>query len=209
MTMPNLQCPVANFGYDWALTRMLPPGNASHPRQLLDIGSRDSGFPAWAATLGYDVTACEMNTLFVAKQLEWADQLGVNMMIFGDDVRNITHQFDITTSFCALQHSADNDIECYEHIAQITRRQILITTEFDPKEGRVERGRDDGDMRVYSPKDVLERILMPITNIWSRQRDGAVPNIRSWEVRFDHPSQTIAFVENAREANMTFLEISR
>ncbi len=205
MTIPNLQCPVANFGYEWALGEMIQSEVNGQQRSLLDVGCRDSGFPAWAAKCGYDVTACELDPKFLRKQSEWKEVFNVDFDMYAIDLRSIsTKQFDVSTSFCAIQHSAENDVECYQHLARITRRQIFITTEFDPKGWRIERGRDDGDMRIYDPVDLSNRIFEPIANIW-----GKHPIVTVRWVRFDHPSQQIEFVAYNTMANMIFIKIER
>jgi SAM-dependent methyltransferase len=202
---PNLQCAVLNFGYDWMLENAK---DFDDGLSLLDVGCRNSGFPAWATKLGYRVTACELDPKFLTAQAEWKERFNVDFDVFAIDVRSIvTRRFDITTSFCAIQHSAEKDIECYEHIARITDGQIFIMTEFDPKGGRIERGRDDGDMRIYGRQDVLDRIIDPITRVWGGSHT-AMGDIKF--AHFDHPTQKIDRVASDDPgANMIFLEFTR
>ncbi len=204
MKMPNLQDGIANFAYAWALKLMIPP-----PAKLLDIGSRKSGFPAWAAKLGYEVCSVERDPEFIRAQLKWQKDLDVQFDILGGvDVRKLNwNRFDIATSFCALQHSAQDDVECYKHVARITNKQIFITTEFTPTTGYVQEDRADGAMRVYSPYDVVKRIITPIkeASMWN----FSDPTLVIQYVKFDFPTLHAELSPNWTGANMVFLSFTR
>lgn len=161
MEVPNgLQDDVRTFAY------RLIGSHISEPKDLLDIGSRDSGFPAYLSSQGFRVTACERESEFVDRQNQWADQYNTKFDIRSSDLLEIKDKFDIITSVFALQHNAYNDldIKCYRHCDELIRPggTIFIVTEFTNDKSWIHTGRDDGDMMVYDHPDIVHRILYQI-----------------------------------------------
>jgi cyclopropane fatty-acyl-phospholipid synthase-like methyltransferase len=160
--IPSLQDPIRMHVYEWIIPR-IPLGST-----VLDIGSRDSGFPAYLAS-GHKVTACERDSSFRNSQYEWVSRFpdGAKNFSFEDrDMLEITQKFDIITSVFALQHNADNDkdIECYKHCAELLNPggKIFIAHEFSASGKWIQRGRNDGDLRGYDFKELNERCFSPI-----------------------------------------------
>lgn len=165
MSIPKLQDHSRNFVYEWFLPQV-------KPCKVLDIGSRDSGLPAYMASLGFDVTACERDVQFLNSQREWAKSFGSNPQLVMDELEEIYDKFDLILDIFSLQHNAyaDKDIACYEHCAKILSPggRIFIAHEYrHANHGGVgvQKGRGDGDMVVYSDKEIAQRLIEPIASL--------------------------------------------
>lgn len=159
----NLQDPIRNFAYEQILPAMQSPLIA--PR-VLDIGVRDSGFAAYLAQQGYQVTAIDRED-FSSPQDNWKKRLSTEFTFKCIDFlsSDLQEPVDIVTSVYALQHNVAGDTECYRKCAKLATKQIFITNEFNYEKTLLHLGRNDGDMRIYSMEDVQNRIIAPIQSV--------------------------------------------
>jgi predicted RNA methylase len=153
------------FSYKWVIEN-LGPANA---RSILDIGTRESGFAAYLASVGFNVTSIERDNRHIKIQDEFKNTFNTEYEIINKDLLEITlnKQYDILTSIYALQHNIDKDIDCYTKSANICKNTLLIVNEYNYTKTKYELGRDDGDMRIYSIHDIWERIICPINKVKS------------------------------------------
>lgn len=156
VNIPNLADPIRNYAYEWILQRIEKP-----PLSLLDIGCRDVGFPSYMAHTGYNVTTIDRED-FSREQGDWKNRFNCNFSYITKDILDIDGKFDIITAVYSLQHNIEKDIECYKKCASLAKKQIFIINEFNCNSTKYDMGRNDGDMRIYSEKDVIGRIVAPM-----------------------------------------------
>ncbi len=158
-----LMDPIRNFTYQWAWSHLkrLPLHSS-----ICDVGSRNSPFPAFLAWQGFLVTAIDPDHRFY----QWQENIRTNWystyQFITSDVCDCkgTHRFSATCALFSLQHAGERDSKGFTTLCRLLKPEGLLLTanEFDPKESKWERGRDDGDLRIYSPADLKERIELPI-----------------------------------------------
>ena len=160
---PVLMDRVRNHVYRWAWERLsaLAPGSS-----VLDIGSRNSSLPAFLAWRGFAVTSCERDE----RWREFHDGLGrrwsAGYRFVQDDVRTLPTdlRFDAVLSLFALQHAQESDRECHAAAAKLVARGGIFLSAVESTSGNThwDRGRIDGDLRVYGPDDRQSRIVEPL-----------------------------------------------
>ncbi|MBN1603235.1 MAG: class I SAM-dependent methyltransferase [Chitinispirillaceae bacterium] len=155
---------VRNHAYQW--TWQYLQDLASHCT-ILDIGSRDSLFPAFLAWKGYTVKVIERDVRFTGKQVLNGQRWGVEMAVEPCDflTASLPVSFDAICSLFSLQHAGDNDIAAYHRAASLLNSGglFLSATEYSHTGERFHTGRDDGTMRIYGPSEVKYRIEKPLS----------------------------------------------
>jgi hypothetical protein len=150
---------VRNFAYGWAWAhlRNLPTGT-----RILDIGSRDSLFPAFLAWQGYCVSVVERDSRFGEMLRTIQRRWNVRYEVHEKDFLEFDahEKFGAVLSLFSLQHAGDDDIPAYRKSSAMLDAggMFLSACEYDEKGTRWHRGRDDGALRIYGPADVEERI---------------------------------------------------
>lgn len=185
--------PIRNHAYEWIISQL-----PKTPKNILDVGSRDSGFSSFLASLGHKVTSVERFN-FVETQQKWNQRFNVKTRYIQDDLLNIKEGADIITAVYALQHNVDKDVECYRHCARLANT-IFIVNEFNFEEPKFQYGRDDGDLRIYSMQDIQSRILTPISDI-RRIRD-----IQYYSCKFVFEKQSVS-LSPIKDANTLGIKI--
>ena len=75
---------------------------------------------------------------------------------------------------------------------------LLTVNEFNPEETKWERGRDDGDLRIYGPTDLKERIELPLTS------SGMLIKEKRF-ARADFKSGTVSWAGDNGNGNICFI----
>jgi len=156
---------IKNFSYQWAWTHLR---NLDSQQMILDIGSRDSTFPAFLAWRKFEVTIVEQDKRFNGIQKEIAknwvvryNALAENFVYFQSEKK-----YHAVLSLFSLQHAGDDDRKAYGKITSLLHSSgvLLTVNEYNPEQTRWHRNRDDGDLRIYGPKDLETRIEAPLEN---------------------------------------------
>lgn len=156
---------IRNFTYQWAWDHLkVLPAHSS----VCDVGSRNSAFPAFLAWRGFDVTAVDMDKRFTQWQEGIRSSWHTKYNYVISDIRDVkgSNSFDVACALFCLQHAGDHDIEGFTSLCHLLKSGGLLLTvnEFNPEGTKWERGRDDGDLRIYGPTDLKERIELPLTS---------------------------------------------
>lgn len=154
---------IRNFIYEWAW-----PFIRSFQRRsaICDVGSRNSSFPAFLAWRGYNITAIDIDSRFTLWQDNIRNRWNVDYKSVIGDVNEMenNNDFDVVCALFSLQHAGDDDMEGYYSIGRILKPggMLLTVNEYNSKGTVWHRNRDDGDLRIYGPEDVKNRIEKPI-----------------------------------------------
>lgn len=155
---------IRNHVYQWAwqYIKDLAPRST-----ILDIGSRDSLFPAFLAWKGHRIRVIERDVRFNSRQALNGRRWGVEMSIESCDFlsASIPVSFDAICSLFSLQHAGDDDIAAYRRAASLLNPGALFlsATEYCHTGERFHAGRDDGTMRIYGPAEVKQHIEKPLS----------------------------------------------
>ncbi|MCX7727002.1 MAG: class I SAM-dependent methyltransferase [Chitinispirillaceae bacterium] len=156
--------PVRNFTYNWVWKRIkkLKIGTS-----IIDIGSRESLFPAFLGWRRYRVTVIERDERFIVKQKQIFQRWNTYVEVEGCDFLTFCspHKYDVICSLYSLQHAGgNNDIRAYEKIGDLLKEGgfFFSATEYNSIKTKFQRDRDDGEMRIYSNEDIKERIEKPL-----------------------------------------------
>jgi SAM-dependent methyltransferase len=154
---------VRNTAYRWAWEHIQElPAESS----IIDIGSRDSLFPAFLAWRRYFVRVIERDSRFTLRQQLNRRHWKVSYIIDNCDflAATIPAHCDAICSLFSLQHAGDDDIRCYRYAARQLRPGglFLSTTEYRHAGTRIQLERDDGSMRIYGPDDISRRVEQPM-----------------------------------------------
>lgn len=151
----------AAYRWAWAHIRELPTGAS-----VVDIGSRDSLFPAFLAWRRYFVRSIERDNRFSLRQQVIRRHWNVSYVIDNCDflAATIPGKCDAICSLFSLQHSGDDDIYAYRSAARQLRDggMLLSATEYRHAGTRFQLERDDGAMRIYGPDDIGSRLEKPL-----------------------------------------------
>jgi len=154
---------VRNAAYRWAWDHIseLPTGAS-----VVDIGSRDSLFPAFLSWRRYFVRSIERDSRFSLRQQLNCRHWNVSYVIDNCDflAATIPGKCDAICSLFSLQHSGDDDIYAYRSAARQLRDggMFLSATEYRHTGTRFHFERDDGTMRIYGPEDIDGRLEKPL-----------------------------------------------
>ena len=154
---------VRNTAYRWAWEhiRELPTGAS-----VVDIGSRDSLFPAFLAWRRYFVRSIERDSRFSLQQQSNCRHWNVSFVIDNCDflAATIPGKCDAICSLFSLQHSGDDDMYAYHSAAKKLRSGgiFLSATEYRHGGTHYHLERDDGAMRIYGPEAIETRLEKPL-----------------------------------------------
>jgi SAM-dependent methyltransferase len=155
--------PVRDFVYRWARDHLR--GIPRHAR-ILDIGCRNSSFAAFLAWRGYRIVAVDPDERAASWQEHIRRAWGVEYRFVRGGVEKATTNgpYDAVLTLFALQHAGRADAEEHRRAARLVRPGglLLSACEYDHRGTRWDRGRDDGDMRVYGPADLAARLIEPL-----------------------------------------------
>jgi len=159
----RLMDPIRNFAYTWVWERMnaLPRST-----QVLDVGSRNSPFPAFCAWQGFAVTAIDIDERFFSWQnrirRRWRCCLGIRQT----DIRDVPDEerYGAVIAVFSLQHAGRSDSNCYRKAASllVPGGVLLLVNEYSPRGTIILQGRDDGDLTRYGPAELESRIEQPL-----------------------------------------------
>lgn len=151
----------AAYRWGWSHIRELPVGAS-----VVDIGSRDSLFPAFLSWRRYFVRSIERDNRFSLRQQSIRCHWNVSYVIDNCDflAATIPGKCDAICSLFSLQHSGDDDIRAYRSAARQLRDGgiFLSATEYRHSGTRFQLERDDGAMRIYGPEDISGRLEKPM-----------------------------------------------
>lgn len=193
-----LSDPVRNRIYQWAWEHLrdLPCGSS-----VVDIGSRDSLFPSFLAWRRYVVRVVELDARFTARQKQNGKRWRVRLIVDNCDflAATVPRLRDAVCSLFSLQHAGENDIAACRKAAGLLRRGglFLSATEYCRSGTRFHYGRDDGDMRIYGPEEIVERIEAPLFREGMIEYDRqylAVDGRGGLKVVNDHPGRASVVV---------------
>jgi SAM-dependent methyltransferase len=196
---PLLSDRVRNTAYAWAwdYLRRLGPGACS----VCDVGSRDSLLPSFLAWRGFRVTAVDPDARFTHCQDSAAQNWGVRLEVLACDITAFPadRKFGVVLCLFSLQHARD-DVAAYRHIVSLLEPGGLVLTvnEYHHGDTAWQRGRDDGDMRIYGSEDFAARVELPLT-------EGGVAIVEKKFGRFGPDRRDLKLAANAEEANVVFL----
>jgi len=150
---------VRNFAYAWAWSWIQSLDRSS---SIVDIGSRDSLFPAFLAWRGYCVTVVEKDQRFADTSARISRRWNVGYAIQTEDFASSGFEpgFNAILSLFSLQHAGENDIPAYRKASELLALggMFLSVCEYDGRETVWQTDRDDGPLRIYGPRDIEERI---------------------------------------------------
>jgi hypothetical protein len=199
MIKEKLSDPIRMYSYNLIMNYL---EKIPHSKKLLDIGCRESKFPAYMASLGYIVDCVERDGSIIKLQNKYKNEFKTNYNLYINDLLDLDFtKYDIVTSIYALQHNINKDIECYQKAAEICNRFLFITNEFNYDKEKLDIGRSDGDLRKYSFEQLSERILNPINKVHKIQ------NIMVEYSLFNFLKQTIYKVATPEQANTVHIRI--
>jgi SAM-dependent methyltransferase len=184
---------VRNQVYQWAWghLKQLPRGAA-----VVDIGSRDSLFPAFLAWKRLSVRVVERDARFTGKQHANGRRWNVRVVVDNYDflAGTVPDHNDAICSLFSLQHAGDDDIAAYRKAAGLLKPGglFLSATEYRHSGTRFQHGRDDGTMRIYGPEDIDRRIEGPLF------REGMVVDDRQYVAMRERGR--VSLVNNAPES---------
>jgi hypothetical protein len=162
---PFLMDPVRNFSYAWAWSYLR---NLNKGDRILDVGTRQSTFPAFLAWRHFNIISIERDDRFTPVQegirREWNvafEHCACDLLSF-----NPPFLFSSVVAILALQHAGDRDIASYEKCCDLlaANGRLLIVNEYSSGDTRWQHGRDDGDMRIYGNADIETRIEKPLAS---------------------------------------------
>lgn len=200
MNIPNLMDPIRNFAYEWCIDKIV-----DRKCTILDIGTRDSQFAAYMASIGHIVTSIERDPKFIESQNSFMKSYNTRFNACAGDMRDLIGVYDYVVAVYALQHNIDYDIDCYVKCVELAKKEILIVNEFNPQNTEYHTGRDDGDMRRYSPQDVLERIVKPVIDTCQAIHNDA-PLIQLEYGKFIFEEQKVGF-SDVSDANFVMIRV--
>ncbi|MBN1578318.1 MAG: hypothetical protein JW913_17285 [Chitinispirillaceae bacterium] len=184
---------VRNTTYQWAWghLRGLQCGSS-----VVDIGSRDSLFPAFLAWKRYAVRVVERDARFTGRQIINGKRWGVRMIVDNCDflIAAVPHPCDAVCSLFSLQHAGNKDTPAYCRAARLLRPGglLLSAAEYCHKGSRFHEGRDDGAMRIYGPEDIEKRIEAPLFS------EGMVEFDRQYYAVGEHGKVTVVTTAPAK-----------
>jgi SAM-dependent methyltransferase len=196
---PVLSDRVRNAAYVWAWSncRQLGPGVHS----VCDVGSRDSLLPSFLTWRGFRVTTVDPDARFTHCQESAARNWGVRLEVLACGITSVPadRKFGAVLCLFSLQHARD-DAAAYGHIVSLLEPGGLVLTvnEYRHAGTKWERGRDDGDMRIYGSEDFAARVEQPLA-------EGGVAIIEKKFGRFGKGRQNLLPATNAEIANVVFL----
>lgn len=195
-----LMDPVRNFVYQWTWSCLQGLPRTRGP--VLDIGSRASPFPAFLAWRGFNVVAVDPYPQFVPRHNEIRRAWNVSYRTVNSDVSRVPADkpFPVVLALLSLQHAGDGDVDGYRTAGEMLgpNGMLLTVNEFDSRGTRLHRGRPDGDMRIYGPDDISERIEKPLAG------SGVTVTQKRFAAR-NRTSHTLAWTENPERAGFCFL----
>ena len=204
-----LQDNIRHFFYEHILG-CIDQVDPKHRKVVLDIGSRDSKWPAFLAREGHPVFCIDRWDQIVHIQQSIMANWKVQFTIAHQDVTgmDLSQQFHFILDIFAIQHngSTDHDIASWLHCANMLGKGGFFTTvvKYNHTQGSIQEDRSDGAMRTYSHKDVQSRIVMPLKS--------ALPDLEGIIVEpilFDFQQQSIGFVNEPEQANALWLVMQR
>lgn len=149
------------YAWAWGHIKALPPGAS-----IMDIGSRDSLFPAFLAWRRYSVRIIERDARFTGRQQRNARRWRTPLVVDNCDFLAAAAPGGAAAvcSLFSLQHAGEDDIAGYRKAARLltTGGLFLSATEYCRDGTRFQHGRDDGSMRIYGPEDIDRRIEGPL-----------------------------------------------
>ena len=156
---------VRNATYKWAWEHLKPLRRSAI---IVDIGSRDSLFPAFLAWQRFSVRVIERDTRFTERQARNGRRWHVQFIIDNCDFLAATFPVgcDAICSLFSLQHSGDEDVVAYRTVAHHLKSGGLFISATEYRHGgtRFQYGRDDGTMRIYGSEDITTRLENPLAN---------------------------------------------
>ena len=191
---------IRQYSYNWICNHL---SLVKHSKKLLDIGCRESRFPAYMASQGYEVDTVERDVSFVKLQTQYKKEFNSEFNIISTDLLDLPSEpkYNIISAIYSLQHNIEKDIECYEKAAELCTEYLYIVNEFNAKKTDFKLGRSDGDMRVYSMDDVWERIINPINKKHQSR------SVKMELALFNFPRVTIEKVCDLYQANTIQIRI--
>ncbi len=204
-----LQDNIRHFFYEH-IFNCLDQTDPEHKKVILDIGSRDSKWPAFLAKAGHAVFAVDRCDGFTGSQAAIMTNWDTQDTVAQQDVTGMsaTQEFHFILDIFAIQHNGDtdHDIASWLHCANMLAKGgfITIVVKYNHLQGSVQKGRSDGDMRTYSQEDVERRIITPLRS--------ALPDligVIAEPVLFDFKEQTVGFTDNLEQANSLWLVLQR
>lgn len=155
---------VRQFAYD-AIFKII---KSKTSKRILDVGTRDSKFPAYLASIGHKVSICERFKGAIESQRENRRLFNIEYENeYWDDVLNIPtdNVYDIILSTFAIQHNIETDTDCYlycwKDLLTFGGKMVVIAA-YNAEEGKLHLGRSDGDMRICSEEEIHSRIIDPL-----------------------------------------------
>ncbi len=156
---PILSDSLRNGVYAWAMGYV---GRYPHKAALLDVGSRNSLFPAFCAKRGYAVSLIDPDSASTAAQEIIARRWGVALRTMTLPAHRLTDgkRCAVITALFSLQHAGDDDIIGLERCCSLLAPggTLLVVNECCEGPSRIQDQRVDGDMRIYSDDDIRQRI---------------------------------------------------
>ena len=149
------------------LMKLCPP---SAGIKVLDIGCGEGKDAVYMAQKGYDVTAFDLTDNGIRKTLALADQRGVKIKAFVDDINTFDtdEQFDIIYSSGTVQYLFDgNKKEFFDKIDRMTRPEGIVFfnvfveksfLELPPDWDKEEKMWKSGELFTYFADWKIERI---------------------------------------------------
>ena len=151
----------AAYAWTWSHCRRLGPG----ARPVCDVGSRDSLLPSFLAWRGFRVTTVDPDARFTHCQEAAARNWGVRLEVLACDITSVPadRKFGAVLCLFSLQHARD-DVAAYRHIVSLLEPGglVLSVNEYNHSGTAWQRGRDDGDMRIYGSEDFTTRVELPL-----------------------------------------------
>jgi hypothetical protein len=130
---PRIGAEPASESYLRTLHLFCPP-----PARVADLGSLEGGYAVHFARAGYDVLGIEGRKDNFST-CEWvADRVELpNLRFVLDDVRNIREHGAFNAVLCAgLLYHLDNPVSFLHTLGDVTRRLLIISTNYATEEGR-------------------------------------------------------------------------
>jgi hypothetical protein len=190
---------VRNCAYQWAWSYLhhLPQG-----ARICDIGSRSSAFPAFLAWRGFSVTAIEPDARFSAVQTALSMRWNRRIEVVPGDMISLSadRRFHSILSVFSLQHAGDDDIDSYVKAARSVEKGgwVLTINECTSGPTKWQRGRDDGDLRIYGTDEIGSRIEATL------KREGLTIKEKTL-YRFSGGSHALVKTLDERSVNVCFI----
>jgi SAM-dependent methyltransferase len=148
---------------------------------ILDVGSSDSIFPIFLASLGHKVHAIDIDQK-VMKLQDYASKLGTpNLLVSIQDVTKLRYPdgyFDKITVISSIEHVLpikDGDVKAIREISRALRieGQVIVTVpygdNFETKWSHSKMSGNSSLMRKYDETAVSERLVKPSSLILERR----------------------------------------